>query len=104
ALWMARAPEYDAIVLDLMLPGLDGIEVCRRLRAEGVWAPILMLTARDALDDRIDGRRARQRGPPPAPRPRGPPGLARRRRDRALVEGVRAARDVHAPPGRGALA
>jgi two-component system, OmpR family, response regulator len=55
ALWMAQATEYDAIVLDLMLPGVDGIEVCRRLRADGVWAPVLMLTARDALDDRIGG-------------------------------------------------
>jgi len=55
ALWMAGSTEYDAIVLDLMLPGLDGIEVCRRLRADGVWAPILMLTARDAIDDRIGG-------------------------------------------------
>jgi two-component system, OmpR family, response regulator len=55
ALWMAQATEYDAIVLDLMLPGLDGLEVCRRLRAEGVWAPVLMLTARDALEDRIGG-------------------------------------------------
>jgi two-component system OmpR family response regulator len=55
ALWMARATRYDAIVLDLMLPGLDGIQVCRRLREEGVWSPVLMLTARDALEDRIGG-------------------------------------------------
>jgi two-component system OmpR family response regulator len=55
ALWMARATEYDAIVLDRMLPGIDGVEVCRRLRADGVWAPVLMLTARDALEDRVDG-------------------------------------------------
>src|SRR5688572_6111762 len=55
ALWMARATEYDAIVLDLMLPGVDGIEVCRRLRADGVWSPVLMLTARDAVEDRING-------------------------------------------------
>src|SRR6185312_10519815 len=55
ALWMAGATEYDAIVLDLMLPGIDGFEVCRRLRAEGVWAPILMLTARDAVEDRVTG-------------------------------------------------
>ena len=55
ALWMARSTEYDAIVLDLMLPGVDGIEVCRRLRADGVWSPVLMLTARDGLDDRIGG-------------------------------------------------
>jgi two-component system, OmpR family, response regulator len=55
ALWMAGATEYDAIVLDVMLPGLDGFEVCRRLRKDGVWAPILMLTARDAVRDRVAG-------------------------------------------------
>jgi len=52
---MASAAPYDAIVLDLMLPGLDGFEVCRRLRAGGVWSPILMLTARDSVDDRVAG-------------------------------------------------
>ena len=55
ALWMAEATSYDAIVLDLMLPGIDGFEVCRRLRAAGVWAPILLLTARDAVSDRVEG-------------------------------------------------
>jgi two-component system, OmpR family, response regulator len=55
AVWMAQAVEYDAIVLDLMLPGLDGFEVCRRIRGEGVWSPVLMLTARDAVEDRIAG-------------------------------------------------
>jgi two-component system, OmpR family, response regulator len=55
ALWMARAVEYDAIVLDVMLPGADGFEICRRLRRDGVWAPVLMLTARDAVDDRVSG-------------------------------------------------
>jgi two-component system OmpR family response regulator len=55
ALWMAQATPYDAIVLDLMLPGLDGVEVCRRLRAAGVWSPVLMLTARDAVEDRVGG-------------------------------------------------
>jgi len=55
ALWMARAVEYDAVVLDLMLPGLDGVEVCRRLREGGVWTPVLMLTARDAVEDRVAG-------------------------------------------------
>ncbi len=55
ALWMANAGEYGAIVLDVMLPKVDGFEVCRRLRADGVWAPVLMLTARDAVDDRITG-------------------------------------------------
>jgi two-component system OmpR family response regulator len=55
ALWMAGATQYDAIVLDVMLPGLDGFEVCRRLRDDGVWSPVLMLTARDAVEDRVAG-------------------------------------------------
>jgi two-component system OmpR family response regulator len=55
ALWMAEATEYDAIVLDVMLPGIDGFETCRRLREAGVWAPVLMLTARDAVEDRVAG-------------------------------------------------
>jgi two-component system, OmpR family, response regulator len=55
ALWMAQAVPYDAIVLDVMLPGADGFEICRRLRGNGVWAPVLMLTARDAVDDRVNG-------------------------------------------------
>jgi two-component system, OmpR family, response regulator len=55
ALWMAQAVEYDAILLDVMLPGVDGFEVCRGLRKHGVWAPVVMLTARDAIDDRVTG-------------------------------------------------
>jgi two-component system, OmpR family, response regulator len=55
ALWMARATPYDAIVLDLMLPGRDGLEVCRSLRESGVWSPILMLTARDGVEDKVSG-------------------------------------------------
>jgi two-component system, OmpR family, response regulator len=55
ALWMAGATDYDAIVLDVLLPGIDGFEVCRRLRADGVASPVLMLTARDAVDDRVRG-------------------------------------------------
>jgi two-component system, OmpR family, response regulator len=55
ALGMARATDYDAVVLDVMLPDLDGFETCRRLRAEGMWAPIMMLTARDAVEDRVKG-------------------------------------------------
>ena len=55
ALWMAEATDYDAIVLDVMLPGPDGFEVCRRLRESGRWAPVLMLTARDAVEDRVAG-------------------------------------------------
>ena len=52
---MARAAPYDAIVLDVMLPGIDGFATCRELRARGVWTPVLMLTARDAIEDRIEG-------------------------------------------------
>ena len=55
AVWMAGSTEYDVLVLDVMLPGLDGFEVCRRLRADEVWTPVLMLTARDAVEDRVAG-------------------------------------------------
>src|SRR5437879_4717792 len=55
ALWLAEAHSYDAIVLDVMLPGLSGFETCRRLRKAGVWAPVLMLTARSAIEDRVAG-------------------------------------------------
>ena len=55
AIWMAAAVAYDAIVLDVMLPGRDGFEVCRTLRERGVWAPVLMLTARTAVPDRVAG-------------------------------------------------
>ena len=54
-LWMTQAHDYDAVVLDVMLPDLDGFEACRRLRAAGDWAPVLMLTARDAVEDRVAG-------------------------------------------------
>jgi two-component system, OmpR family, response regulator len=54
-LWMAQATPYDAIILDAMLPGLDGFDVCRELRSSGVWTPILMLTARDSVQDRVAG-------------------------------------------------
>jgi two-component system, OmpR family, response regulator len=55
ALWMAGATQFDAVVLDVMLPGIDGFETCRRLREDGIWAPVLMLTARDAVEDRVRG-------------------------------------------------
>jgi two-component system, OmpR family, response regulator len=55
AAWMALAARYDAIVLDIMLPGIDGLETCRQLRRRGVWTPVLMLTARDAVGDRVIG-------------------------------------------------
>jgi two-component system OmpR family response regulator len=55
ALWMAGSTEFDAVILDVMLPGVDGFETCQRLRDDGVWAPIIMLTARDAIEDRVKG-------------------------------------------------
>jgi two-component system OmpR family response regulator len=55
AAWMARAVAYDAIVLDVMLPGRDGYAVCAELREAGIWSPVLMLTARDAVEDRVLG-------------------------------------------------
>ncbi|MEZ5293827.1 MAG: response regulator transcription factor [Vicinamibacterales bacterium] len=50
---MAAAEEYDVVVLDLMLPGLDGFEVCRRLRGKGIDTPVIIVTARDAVADRV---------------------------------------------------
>ncbi len=58
-LWRATEQEYDAIVLDLMLPGLDGYGVCRQLRAAGVWTPVLVLTA---MDDELDEAEALDTG------------------------------------------
>lgn len=55
ALWAAREQDYDAIVLDAMIPGPDGFAVCRTLRDEGRWSPVLMLTARDSVEDRVRG-------------------------------------------------
>ncbi|TML65853.1 MAG: response regulator transcription factor [Actinobacteria bacterium] len=55
ALWMARAHAYDVIVLDVMLPGRDGFATCAALREGGVWVPVLMLTARDSVADRVAG-------------------------------------------------
>ncbi len=55
ALRTVGAVDYDAIVLDVMMPGLDGFETCERLRRDGVWAPVLMLTARDGVEDRVRG-------------------------------------------------
>jgi two-component system OmpR family response regulator len=55
SLWMVGAVDYDAIVLDVMLPGADGFETCRQIRDKGVRAPVLMLTARDSVEDRVAG-------------------------------------------------
>jgi len=52
---LARACEYDAIVLDLMLPSVDGLSICRTLRSEGRQTPVIMLTARDMIEDRVRG-------------------------------------------------
>src|SRR5215212_2451307 len=53
-LWRAREHPYDAIVLDLMLPGMNGFKVCRTLREEGIWTPILVLTAKDGEWDQVE--------------------------------------------------
>jgi two-component system OmpR family response regulator len=55
AVTMTRVSTYDAIVLDVILPGIDGFETCRQLRVDGTWSPVLMLTARGALEDRVTG-------------------------------------------------
>jgi two-component system, OmpR family, response regulator len=55
AVAMATAADYDSIVLDVLLPGIDGFETCRRLRSQHVWSPVLMLTALDSVEDRVLG-------------------------------------------------
>jgi two-component system OmpR family response regulator len=55
AVWLGTENDYDSVVLDVMIPAPDGFEVCRQLRAAGRWAPILLLTARDSVDDRVTG-------------------------------------------------
>src|SRR3954451_10795235 len=54
-IWVGAATDYDAIVLDVMLPEVSGFEVCRALRKRGIWSPVLMLTARDSVSDRVEG-------------------------------------------------
>ena len=54
ALWMACEGSYAAIVLDVLLPGMDGVRVCQELRARGLWTPVLMLTVRDTVEDETD--------------------------------------------------
>jgi two-component system, OmpR family, response regulator len=55
ALTLARGSDYDALVLDVGLPGIDGFETCRRIRRSGIGVPVLMLTARGSVEDRVDG-------------------------------------------------
>ena len=55
ALRVVGTTEYDVVVLDVLMPGLGGFETCRRLREEGRWMPVLMLTARDSVEDRVRG-------------------------------------------------
>ncbi len=55
AIWMATENSNDAVVLDVMLPDMDGFEVCRRIREAGSWSPVLMLTARHGVEDRVQG-------------------------------------------------
>ncbi|MDQ1462535.1 MAG: two-component system, OmpR family, response regulator [Actinomycetota bacterium] len=55
AVWLATEATFDTLILDVMLPGVDGFEVCRVLREKGCRAPVLMLTARDAVEDRVRG-------------------------------------------------
>jgi two-component system OmpR family response regulator len=55
AVWMVQSRDYDAVVLDVTLPGASGFETCRRMRSSGIWSPVLMLTARDAVEDRVEG-------------------------------------------------
>jgi len=54
-LWLASENPYDAVILDVLLPDLDGFEVCRRMRDADRWSPVLMLTAKDAVADRVTG-------------------------------------------------
>ncbi len=133
AVMRATTTDYDVILLDVMLPGYDGFEVCRRLRDHEVWSPTLMLTALDDVEDRVRGldsgaddylakpfsfeellarmRALVRRGSPRRPTlltagelrfdPGGAARVARGRGAIADRAGIRDARAVHAPAGRG---
>jgi two-component system OmpR family response regulator len=58
-LWFATEQDYDVVVLDLGLPAMDGLTLLRRLRETGRWVPVLLLTARDGVQDRVSGPRRR---------------------------------------------
>jgi len=93
ALWMADSSDYDAIVLDVMLPRMDGFVVCSTLRDRGVSAPVLMLTARDAVDDPSTRTRFRRRRLPDealfVQRARCPPACTRAPRSDREADGPR---------------
>src|SRR3979409_2184673 len=96
ALLNARVYEYDAVILDIMLPGPDGVSVCRALRDEGRWAPVLMLTALGAV------RHPAARGARPDPRPRRGRGRLSGQAVRVRGAGRASASSVAARPPRAA--
>ena len=55
ALIVAHGPEFDLILLDVMLPGMDGLEICRQLRADRIYTPVLMITSKDSIDNKVEG-------------------------------------------------
>ena len=99
AIDLAAGGGYDAIVLDLRLPDIDGLEICAQLRRAGCWTPILMLTARDSLGDRVAGLDAGADDYLAKPFE-----FPERNLDRPHHQGVCAARVPDPPPRRGALA
>ena len=72
-LWMAREHPFDAIVLDILLPGVNGYRVCATLREQGNWTPILMLTAKDGEWDEVEESRPSTPGPTTTSPSRSPP-------------------------------
>ena len=62
---LAKSTPYDVAVMDVMLPGLDGLSIIRRLRADKISTPVLILSAKATVDDRVKGRSRERRPPPP---------------------------------------